>query len=338
MSARLLAAWIVARLFTGTIFASDEIERLKSEAITAWRKLDVATSQVEGTCTQSAPSTDKPAANAIKLKFLVRGEDSWFNVENIGAGIKAGSRHLIYGRTSKYDFLLKPGSGGKGLLLHSFDSPAAPVDERMDAYRKATAQVAWAFQLRNLMEVMSDSQFKLDRMQRDSNDPNLVHMAGRFASTNFKGTRREFVDDVSFTTILDPSLCWALRSYDCKIKRTQGGDTVNLSVSGTIDYRANSHYGLPIPARLTYVLRYPELSPNASIDVTDFENWRYRSEISDQEVGLAAFGIPEPAVSRAAKVQITTFVWLSGASIAFGILAIALKRIARRRTESTVNS
>jgi hypothetical protein len=235
----------------------------------------------------------------------------------------------VFGKDPRYVFALQRGAGAESFVLTSFGQPNPQDDEFLQDSVALYGGVLWSVDTKRLVELETDPQFTLDSMRREGTGENLVRMDARLSEVKFKGRPNELRRTSVMTVYLDPARFWAVRSYESKINVSMPKNSYSDLAKGTVEYQGAGGAFPPVPIRHKIVLCNPDGTERVT-NLTEFSEWKYRDRIQDDELGLAAFGLPEPPEYRQEK-RTPNYVWILAVAGICGILGIGFRYLARKR-------
>jgi hypothetical protein len=189
--------------------------------------------------------------------------------------------------------------------------------------------VPWSIERRRLTDLETDPQFVLSALRREATGENLMRLDARLSEVKFKGQPNELHQTTTMTVYLDPGKGWAVRSYESKIRRSFANATNNLLAKGTVEYRNDVPAFPPVPLRQKLVMCDPDGTERVTM-ITEFPEWKYRDEIEEEELGLTAFGLPEPVGVPQRGRRVPNYVWFIAAAAGCAILGAGFRYLARR--------
>jgi hypothetical protein len=327
---------VVAIVFVGQLRAGeDDTDRLKPEALEGWRRLEVAGSGLEAqfTFTECIPKSKDSLLKDGRI--LVSGSSVLFQYKDHAQAGSATNRPVlekVCGKNSRYVFELRNAGRDKPFILASFGQ-LDPVDnDRFLSYAIHYAGIPWTVEGARLWDMPLDPNFTLKSLRRV--DGGLIRMdAGRWETLS-RGRPDETRLDLAMTIYLDPTIGWAIRSFETKINKTWKDGSAAFLSKGAVEYVDNAPAFPPVPRRHVTTLFNLDGSERVTYR-TEFPKWTYRNDIKEDEFGLAAFGLPEP-VGSPPDSSVPVFIWFIVAGILCVVLAVGFRFLARRKQTASV--
>lgn len=248
-------------------------------------------------------------------RCVADGASVWLSVQTYTS---APPQHdEVYGMHHNYAFQLVRRAPDAPYLLTSLGKPAGPLLEKLEQEMNASysCNVPWAAQYKPLRLWLKDPGFHLKSIRREveAGVPLVVldcSYAPPKGQTNFYFTHAKIK--------LDPANRHRFHSAQGEYDLGKFADRV--------EYADNDEEGRPVPVR--YIMTQ-EVKGRKPVWVCEYHEWTYPKEpIPEAELGLTAFGIPEPAWAKRPPTS-TAWKWISAAlagSVALAILFFWLRR------------
>jgi hypothetical protein len=318
------------------ILGQSTSEQLKTDAIAHLRQLETSGQLLRGSFAhfaQMLPKAKNPENLLSEGTFIISGESAWirFKDPKPNDAVHKSKPERVYGKTPNYIFSLRRRAGEAEYLLSAFNQPNAQLYEEVNESFQVYLSPLWGLEHRNLSDIEMDPNFKIESIYRDQSDHSLVKLKAKYSATRFSGTPSERVEDVRFVAWLDTRKHWAIHSYDSTITTTQRGKQFTLTLKTKIEYSDQPGASLPTPLRRITV-GVDAQGIERIVHRIEYSDWVWGKSATESEVGLTAFGLPEPAASsNGSRRSIPGYLWfIAGAGLCI-LGSVALIRLVRAK-------